>query len=109
MSIYSLLQSILEPIVPDVVPDSYEGDKPEYIEYSMTDIPVFFGDNEPEFIRHMITIKWYSPKNENPNPKKKQICRAISAAGMTYPTVTDLSDDVGRCFAFETEAVDGDV
>lgn len=109
MSIYSLLQSILEPIVPVVVPDTYEGDANEYVEYNMIDIPVFIGDNEPEFIRHMITIKWYSPKNGNPNLKKKLICRAIRDAGMTYPTVVDLSDEVGRCFAFETEAVDGDV
>lgn len=109
MSIYSLMQSILEPIVPVVVPDSYEGEESEYIEYSMTDIPVFFGDNEPEFIRHLITIKWYAPNGGNPNQKKKQICRAIRDAGMVYPKITDLSDDVGRCFAFETEAVDGDV
>lgn len=109
MSIYETLQEILTPIVPDVSPDIYDGHSPEYITLTVTDIPTHYGDGDPEFIRHLITIKWYSPYGVNPNEKKKRICRAIRDAGMVYPTVTDLSDDVGRCFSFETESLDGDV
>lgn len=110
MSINSRLQEALEPIVPEVVPGIYTGEAAEYISYTYTEIPMDFGDDEPHGIRYLITARWYFPADgSNPLAKKRQICRALRDAGFIYPTVTPLDDEVSRCYAFETEDVDGDV
>lgn len=110
MTIDETIQNALTPIVPVVEPGNFLGMEDEYISYTYTEIPIDFGDNGPEAIRYLITIKWYFPRGSaNPLQKRRQICRAIAEADMVYPTVTPLDDDVGRCYVFETEAVDGDV
>ena len=41
--------------------------------------------------------------------KKKQIKRALVAAGLSYPTVSSAGDDHWAELVFETEYMDGDV
>lgn len=109
MSIQSELREALLPIVPEIEPDVYAGNAEEYMTISITEIPVFFGDGEPRGIRCLITVRWYFPFGMSPTDKKRRIRRAMVEAGTTYPTVTPLDDGVGRCFAFEAEALDGNV
>lgn len=103
------LRSALLPIVPIVEPDVYKGNEDEYIVFSMSDIPVFFGDNEPEFIRHLISVNWYLPHGIDYVAKKRQIANALAAADFSYPTIVDIGDEQGAGFCFETEAVDGNI
>lgn len=51
-----------------VSPDQYGGDSTEYITFSYSEIPVYFGDNEPEFVRYLISVHWFLPSGAIPYP-----------------------------------------
>jgi hypothetical protein len=105
------LRQALLPLVPIVEPDAYGGPDEEYIVFRVSEIPVFFGDNEPEYFRCLISINWYLPRylTADPLKKKRAIRQALVEAGFTHPTVTPIGDENGPAWCFETEAIDGDI
>lgn len=103
------LRTALLPIVPIVEPDEYKGDEPEYIVFTMSDIPVYFGDDKPQFIRHIISVNWYLPPGIDYVATKRRIANALDAAGFSHPTIVPIGDEQGPAFCFETEDVDGEV
>lgn len=108
MSIESVVRETLLPIVPIVEPQSYDGKALEYIVFTYTELPALDADGRPGALRYLLSISWYLPRGVNPREKKRQIAEELWAAGMTYPSVTDASDDAGQHYVFECEASDGD-
>lgn len=110
MSMDSLVRAALLPIVPIVQPQQYDGEALEYITYVCTTLPELPAEGRPAALRYLLQISWYLPHGVNPNEKKRQIAEELWAAGLTYPSVTDASDEEGQHYVFECEgAEDGHV
>lgn len=109
MSINDAAIQAVSPIVPDCVPDHYDGDNKEYCVFRYEEIGDDFGDDTANAVLYLFTLNWFLPLGVNPLEKKKQIKEALVNAGFTYPNVLNLSDEEGQHFVFECQCVDGDV
>ena len=109
MSINELLINTVTPIVSICEPVSYDGDREEYCTFLIDDWPAGFADGMPFAMRRNVILNWFLPRNVNPLKKKRKLCKALAAAGFTYPSITNASDEGGQHYVFETEIADGDV
>lgn len=109
MSINEVLRNAILPLVPVCEPVEYDGEEAQYCTFLYDDEPSIFADGKPDAMVHLVILNWYLPVGANPIKKKRQICRALFAAGFTYPRITNASDSGGQHFVFECEYVDGDV
>ena len=109
MVIDEQIVAAVTPVVAECVPDHYTGDALEYCTYNFDELPVAHGDNQPHAIRYLVQLHWYLPLGRRPLTTKRALRRAILAAGFTYPSVENASDELGQHFVFEFEAVDGEV
>ncbi len=105
------IRAAVEPLVPVCVPNFYTGDETEYCTYNYNEIPDGFGDNVPHAVRYLVQVHWFLPLKNRPQPKKRQLCRALGGASprWTYPTIVNATDELGQHYVYEFEAVDGDV
>ena len=97
------------PIVPDCVPDHYEGETEEHCTFQYSEIPESFGDDSPEAIRYMIQLHYYAPSGLNTLTIRKALRRSIHGAGFTYPSVENASDELCQHYVLEFEDMDGEV
>ena len=119
MSINEQIIQAVTPVVLTCVPEPYqpnEGDAVStYCTFTYTEMPDNFGDDQPEVIRYLIRLSYYAPligadgESNNTLSTRKALRRAIFAAGFTYPSVENLTDDVSQRFDFEFEGWDGEV
>ena len=109
MSINSAIRSAVTPIIPECVPDQYDGTDTEYCTFNYTEIPDAFGDEMPGAIRYLVQLHYFLPTGANPYTKKKRLKNALLNAGFTYPSATNASDSDGQHIIFEMEYADGDI
>lgn len=110
MDVLTMLKSAITPIVAECHPGSYAGNAAEYIVTNCTELPIFFGDDEPQAMKYLVQVHWFFPPHMNYRAKKKQLCKAISNAGFAYPTMIPVATDANKShITFETEACDGDL
>lgn len=108
MSIDEKLRTAVTPLVAELAPDLYPGEKAEYCTYNYTEAPDGFGDNLPHATRYLVQLHWFLPLKRRPQPKKKRLKHALAAVrGFTAPLVTNASDGTGQHYVFEFEAVEG--
>lgn len=107
MSLNETLIRAVRPIVPVCVPDDYDGEEEEYCVFSATELGDCFGDDGPTAIRFLVSLHYYLPRGRNPIAKKKQLARALSGAGFTWPSITNASDGNGQHYVFECEWAEG--
>ena len=107
MTVNEVLRNAVLPLVSVCEPEDYGGDATEYCTFQYNDQPDVFADGLPGVIVHQVLLNWYLPKGVNPLEKKRQLCRALSDAGFTYPYVTNLSDSVSQRYLFECEYAGG--
>ena len=112
MSIEARIRAALLPIVPIVEPDRYSGEATTYIVFRYDEIPALHCANRGSMVRYVLSISLYLPlrpraagESTNPRALKRRIKAALEAAGCTTPSITDASDDEGRLYVFECEAV----
>lgn len=106
----SKIRAAVEPLVSVCVPDIYTGDKKEYCTFNYNEIPAAFGDNRPNAVRYLVQVHWFLPLKRRPNPKKKELRRALLAVrGFSAPEIVNANDGEGQHYVYEFEAVDGDV
>lgn len=103
MTVNQALRKAILPLIPVCEPNDYGGDALEYCTFTYDDQPDVFADGMPDCIVHAVVLNWYLPHGVDPIEKKRQICRALLAAGFTYPYVTNLSDTVSQRYLFECE------
>lgn len=115
MSLDEIIKDAIKPLVPVCVIDVYGGKAEEFCVYTYTEEPVYYGDDEPDSIRYHVQLHWIFPwrpgitATPEIKAKKKQIKRALVAAGLSYPTVGSAGDEHWAELVFETEYMDGDV
>lgn len=91
MSLDEIIKEAIKPLVPVCVIDVYGGQAEEFCVYTYTEEPVYYGDNEPDSIRYHVQLHWIFPwrpgitATPEVKAKKKQIKRALVAAGLDYP------------------------
>ena len=107
MSINEIIIGAVSPIVPVCVPDLYDGESQEYCTFDYSTIGIHFGDDGPEALRYLVSLHWFLPLGENPMAKRKQLCRALHGAGLTWPEVTPAGDGTCQHYVFECEWAEG--
>lgn len=107
MSCDENLQTALKALGLPVYPNVYTGQELEYITWSYTEIPEVPADDAPHAARYLITVRYYLPFDKNPNGMKRAISRALFDAWCTWPSITNISDQVGQGYALECEWTDG--
>ncbi len=103
MTVSQLLCDAIRPIVPEIMPEPYDGDGATYCTYQITELPALFADGWPGTIRYHTYLHLYLPTGTNPIRLKARIAEALWAAGTTYPSIVDASDKEGQHFVFEFE------
>ena len=110
MDVTERLREAVLPVVPVCVPDVYDGEEEIYCTFSIDHSPEAEGNNYPTQMLHRVQLHLLCPPASRYDPRdlRRRLCRAVAAAGFTYPSVTNASDlDEGH-LVFECEDVDGD-
>ena len=110
MAVDERIVAAVTPIVAVCEPDEYtpesgEAVSDEYCTYNFTEIPEGFGNNGPRTVRCLVQVHWFLPRGRRPRDTKLALCRALCAAGFTYPRVENVSDSTGQHYVFECEVL----
>ena len=81
----------------------YAGEAKRYFVFSLASFGESFGDDEPLRERWLVNVHLFAPLNENVAARRREVQRALFAAGFTWPNVTDVSDSEARHLVFECE------
>lgn len=106
MNIDERIRAAVLPIVPVCEPDFYDGLESIYCTFNLNEIPVAFGDNAPRHSRCLIQLHLFAPGHPKPVTTRQirwDLCRAILAAGFTYPEVTNASEKDEQHYVLEFE------
>lgn len=113
MAIDERIVAAVTPIVPVCVPDEYDpgsGEAAEvYCTYNFDRQAIVYGDDAPVAVQSLVQVHWWAPLGLRPWPTIQSLCRAILAAGFTYPRVENASDATGQHYVFEFEDADGEI
>ena len=62
-----------------------------------------YGDDEPGWERWLAQVHLFAPPADNCIRRAAQTKRALFAAGFTWPSMVDASDEDGQHYVFECE------
>lgn len=102
MNLDARIRAALTGICDVVVPQVYTGDAQEYIVFNYSEYPLEFADDAPQTVGYSVQVHLFLPLKVNPNTKKESIKSALFAAGFTYPSIQDVTDEEGQHYVFET-------
>lgn len=102
MNLDERIRTALDGVCNVVVPQVYTGAETEYIVFNYSEYPLVFADDEPQTIGYSVQVHLFMPLKPNPNAKKDSIKNALFAAGFTYPSIQDVTDDEGQHYVFQT-------
>lgn len=105
MSINSTIKAALDPIAPAEA-DVYEGAAAVYITFGYNSLGADFGDDEPSHERFLVQVHLYAPNGYNTISKRRDIKKALAAAGATWPIYENASDKDGQHHVFECELIE---
>lgn len=103
------IKSLLVPIGLPVAQTSYKGTADTYIIFNFTTIPSAFADDAPQYERYLIQIHLFAPLAQSTTALEREIKERVFAAGYTWPSRMDASDDArsatgeARHIVLETE------
>lgn len=112
MNIDERIREAVLPIVPICEPDFYEGGEQTYCTFNMTQLPTAHADDRPRAVRYLIQLHLFAPggpKRPSMRQTRWELCRAVLAAGFTYPSVTNASERQFQHYVLEFEGIDGEV
>lgn len=110
MNIDERIRAAVLPVVPICEPGFYDGEATTYCTFNMNEIPTAHGDDAPKLIRYLIQLHFFAPGGRRPpttRETRRALCRAVLAAGFTYPEVTNASEKEWQHYVLEFEGVDG--
>lgn len=109
MTVDEALVFAIEPIVPEVAPQVYEGSATEFCTYNHTDIANLFADGRPGVIVYLVQVHYCAPIGQDCWRKLVNLKNALFNVGCTYPTVEDASDKNGQHYVLECQYKDCDL
>ena len=104
-SIEKRLTDALAPLGWEIANTIYRGSADRYIVIRHSDHPASHGDDRPGALRVLVYVDVYCPLDFDPVSTVNAVRRALFAAGCTYPTTEDASDDDTRHIVIECEAI----
>ena len=104
-SIEKRLTDALAPLGWDIANAVYKGSSDRYLILRHSDHPISHGDDRPGALRILVYVDIFCPLDFNPLQAVSAVKRALFAAGCTYPTTEDASDDDCRHIVVESEAI----
>ena len=114
MTIETLIESAVKPVIPVCVPWQYSGEAMEYCVYAYSELPDEWGDDAAGAIRYVVQLHWFFPwtpkvtADPEVQRKKKAIRSALVAAGFTFPSIESAGDGEWMDLVFECE-IEGEV
>lgn len=81
------IRAVLQAAGVPVYMDEYTGTEDRYIVYTLSTMPLIFGDDAPAIGKISATVHYYCPVEEDPTPVTAQLQRALFAAGYTWPAL----------------------
>lgn len=109
MSVDDALAFAIEPIVPEVAPDVYEGQATEFCTYNYSAFPGLYADGKPGIIVYLVQVHYCAPIGQACRRKLVNLKNALFHAGCTYPTEENASDKDGQHYVLECQYKDCDV
>lgn len=107
MSVYSDIRTALAGFGYPVGTNVYTGTAQTYFIITLNTLPANFADDTPQHLTNLIMLHLYAPHELNTVALRKQIATALVGAGLTYPSVTDASDETIQHIVFECEGTEG--
>lgn len=102
------LQGAIGPLFSGAVfPQMYTGPLLRYVVWNYNQIGQVYAEGVPHAARYLVQVHFYLPHKEDPRADILSLSRALSAAGFTWPDVTDASDSDGQHWVLECEYADG--
>lgn len=97
------IRDALLPVGLDVESAGYSGENPTYMVFNFSSRGENFADDEPQNELFLIAVHLFAPMDVDITAFKDAIKNCLIAAGFTYPTIEDVSDDDVRHVVFECE------
>lgn len=107
MSVDSKIVSAIDPFDYDVDNAVSFTKNKTYFAFNYTVIPADFADDAPCHERYLVQVHFFCPLNVNITGLKKSVRQRLYAAGFTWPSITDASDENSRHIVFECEIAEG--
>lgn len=101
MSLNSELVAALNKIAP-TSPDEDDSGSGTYITFNYNSNPDDFGDDEPGHEVFSVQVHLFCPPGVNSLSMRRDIKKAIAAAGFNWPAYVNASDKDGQHHVFET-------
>lgn len=107
MTIDQRIRTALLPSGFDVENAVYSGKHDTYYVFNYTTFGDMFADDEPDVEKFFIQVHLFCPLDLNISSLKLDTKQRLFAAGMTWPVMTDASDQNARHIVFECEITCG--
>lgn len=104
MSVASDIRSALAATGLTIAKGTYTGTNASYITFNYSTNPDKFAADSPQYELYLIQVHLITPATVNTTSLESQIKALLVAAGYTYPTTIDASEDPAEShIVFETE------
>ena len=100
MNLDERIRTALDGVCDVIVPQVYTGTATEYIVFNYSEYPLEFADNAPHTVGCSIQVHLFMPLKANPNTIKNNIQNSLFAAGFSYPSIQDVTDEEGQHYVF---------
>lgn len=105
-SVDAIIKDALSPIGYDVAHSSYLGKSETYFVFNYNTQGDLYCDDAPEYDKCFIQVHFFAPRTFNPNSVVRCARQALFAAGATWPTKEDATDDECVHIVLECELED---
>ncbi len=110
MSIESRAKEAVASFAPFWTEESWDGSEDTksgtYLTFNATSMPHVFADGEVPYERYICQLHLYCPRATNTVKMRKQIKKALYAAGFTWPHVEPAHDGDGGHYVFEFQGLE---
>ena len=104
-SICAALASLKEPVQANTYRPADGSER--YFTFNLSSFGADFADDAPGHERVLVQLHYYCPAAYDTTALVRQVKRLLSAAGFTWPSVTNAGDEDGQHIVFEFETAEG--
>ena len=88
MNLGELIVSALQPVGLPIEPNTFTESYDTYIVYTYDESPIYFADNQPQYIHFFIEIYLVAPAGKSTYQYREKIREQLIKHGFTYPEIT---------------------
>lgn len=110
MSIQKMIVAALKPFGDPVQQGIYvpaDADKEKYYTFNIEEIPADHADDAPHHEINLVQVHFFCPETFNSVSRVTETKQALFAAGFTWATKVDATDEDGQHLIFECQVASG--